>query len=223
MTLGLNIDVASGKLKLASIFYCTGDIYRAEIILKKISENYDHSVVEPICKCFDFQQSKSKWAFDKLCYEADDEYTLLQSITASCVRFLRCEINCCPEELQHEMFRSTQEDIPYRGYLDEWMDMAVVDSLPYLYFLQYKTYSHLSRHVDKQVAISNLTKCIVDEPNFGHKETALNLLGQCLEQENRMDNALKCYLLSLQIRGRNNAAKFHICRLVSSMLSPGLR
>jgi tetratricopeptide (TPR) repeat protein len=222
MTLGLNIDVASGKLKLASIFYCTGDIERAEIILKNIEENYDLSVVEPICKCYDFQHCKRKWAFHKLCYEANDEYALLQSITAFCVRFLRCEINCCPKELQHEMFRSSQEDFPNRSFRDEWMDLAVVDSLPYLYFLQYKTYSHLSRHVDKQVAKSNLAKCIVEEPNFGHKETALNLLGQCMEQENRIDAALKCYLLSLKIRDRNNAAKFHICRLVSSMLRPGL-
>jgi hypothetical protein len=220
----LNIDVASGKLKLASIFYCTGEIETTEHILKNIEESYDLIVVEPICKCYDFQHFECKRAFNKLCYEADYEYALLQSITASCVRFLRCEINCCTQELQQEMFRSSQQDFPYRSEYedrskaDEWMDLAVVDSLPYLYFLQYKTYSHLRKNRDKQAAIFNLAKCIVAEPNFGHRETALNILGQCMEQENRMDAALKCYLLSLKIRGRNNAAKFHICRLVSSML-----
>jgi tetratricopeptide (TPR) repeat protein len=223
MTLGLNIDAASGKLKLASIFYCTGDIEGAEIILSNVAESYALNIYEPICGCYVFQKFGQKQAFDKLCYELDDEYTLIQSIITSCVRFLRCEKICCPKELRHEMFRSTQQDLPYRSEDDEWMDYAVVDSLPYLYFLQYKTYSHLRRHRDKQAAISNLAICITEEPNFGHKETALNLLGQCMEQENRMDAALKCYLLSLQIRGRNNAAKFHICRLVSSMLSPGLR
>jgi tetratricopeptide (TPR) repeat protein len=116
------------------------------------------------------------------------------------------------------MFRSTQEDIHYRARYDKWMDLAVVDSIPYLYFLQYKTYSHLRRHRDKQAALSNLAKCIIEDPDFGHSETALNLLGQCMEQENRMDAALKCYLLSLKIRGRNNAAKFHICRPISSMI-----
>jgi tetratricopeptide (TPR) repeat protein len=221
MSLCLTFDLISSKVKLASIFYCTGDIERAELILKNIEESYDHNVVEPICSCYNFQKSKIKRAFNKLCYEADDEHTLLQSITASCVRFLRCEINCCSHELQHEMFRSPQQDMPYRGEDDEWMDMAVVDSLPYLYFLQYKTYSHLRRHRDKQAAISNLARCIIEEQNFAHKETALNLLGQCMEQENRMDAALTCYLLSLEKRGRNNAAKFHICRLVSSMLGSG--
>jgi hypothetical protein len=155
MSLGLNNDVASGKLKLASIFYCTGDIERTELILKNIEESYDLNVVEAICQCYDSQRYKQKMAFNKLCYEADNEYALLQSKTASCVRFLRCEINCCQHELQHEMFRSPQQDLPYRDRFDEWMDMAVVDSLPYLYFLQYKTYSHLRRHRDKQAAISN--------------------------------------------------------------------
>jgi hypothetical protein len=221
MSLCLNVDKISGKVKLASVFYCTGEIERVELILKNIEESCDHNVVEPICHCYDFEHKKSKKAFDILCYEADDEYTLLHSITASCVRFLRCEINCCPHELQYEMFRSSQQDLPYRSEDDEWMDMAVVDSLPYLYFLQYKTYSHLRRHRDQQVAISNLAKCIIEEPNFGHKDTALNLLGQCMVQENKIDAALKCYLLSLKIRGRNNAAKVHICILVSSLLGSG--
>ncbi|XP_060597828.1 uncharacterized protein LOC132751644 isoform X1 [Ruditapes philippinarum] len=221
MSLCANVDLISSKVKLASIFYCTGEIERAELILKKTEESYDLNVVEPICQCYDCKNKKFKRAFNKLCYEADDEYTLLQRITSPCVRFLRCERNCCPQELQHEMFRSPQQDLPYRDKYDEWMDMAVVDSLPYLHFLHYKTYSHLRRHRDKQAAISNLAKCIVEEPNFGHKETALNLLGQCMEQENRMNAALQCYLLSLKIRGRNNTAKFHICRLVSSMLGSG--
>jgi hypothetical protein len=120
------------------------------------------------------------------------------------------------------MFRSPQQDIPYRDRFGEWMDMAVVDSLPYLYFLQYKVYSHLRRHRDQQAAISNLAKCIIDEPDFGHRETALNLLGQCMEQENKLYAALECYLLSLKIRGKNNAAKLHICRQLSSMLDPSL-
>ncbi|XP_060568965.1 uncharacterized protein LOC132727455 [Ruditapes philippinarum] len=221
MSLCLNVDLISSKVKLASIFYCTGEIERAELILKNIEESYDLNVIEPICHCYVYKYKKCKKAFDKLCYEAEDEYTLLQNITASCVRFLRCEINCCPHELQHEMFRSTQQDLSFRSEDDDWMNLAVVDSLPYLYFLQYKTYSHLRRNRDKQAAISNLAKCIVEEPNFGHKDTALNLLGQCMEQENKMDAALTCYLLSLKIRGRNNAAKFHICRLVISVLGSG--
>ncbi|XP_060591532.1 uncharacterized protein LOC132746425 isoform X1 [Ruditapes philippinarum] len=216
MSLGIDTDVASRRLKLASMFYCAEDIEKTELILKNIEERYDLSVVEPMCTCYDFKKALRKKEFNRSCYESNVEFTLLKHITALCVCFIRCEINCCPLELQREMFRSTQEDFTYRSEDNEWMDMAVVDSLPYLYFLQYKTYSRLGRLDDKQRALSNISRTIDNEPNLGHRETALNLLGQCMEQEYRKDDALKCFLKSLKIRSRNNAAKVHIFRLIAS-------
>jgi tetratricopeptide (TPR) repeat protein len=219
MSLGLDSDVASGKLKLASVFYCTGDIERTELILKNIEECYDLSVAEPVCECYLSEMSPRRDSFNRLCYESNEEWERLKQITASCVRFVRCEINCCPVELQHEMFRSTQEDLAYRSEDDKWMNTAVVDSLPYLYFLGYKTYSRLGRQDAKQRALSNIARTIDVEPNLGHSETALNLLGQCMEEENNLENAFKCYARSLQIRRRNNSAKFHICKLLHKLIN----
>ncbi|XP_060591539.1 uncharacterized protein LOC132746426 isoform X2 [Ruditapes philippinarum] len=219
MSLGLDSDVAYGKLKLASVFYCGGYIESTELILKNIEECYDLSVVEPVCGCYYFIHNARRERFNRLCYESNEECTLLKQITASCVYFIRCEINCCPTELQHEMFRSSQQDLAYRSEDDEWMDMAVVDSLPYLFFLQYKTYSRLGRQDDKQRALSNIARTVDNEPNLGHSETALNLLGQCMEQENNLGNAFKCYARSLQIRRRNNSAKIHICKLLNKLIN----
>ncbi|XP_060591537.1 uncharacterized protein LOC132746426 isoform X1 [Ruditapes philippinarum] len=219
MSLGLDTDVASGKLKLASVIYCCGDIERTELILKNIEECYDLSVVEPVCGCYDSKQYARREIFNRLCYESNEEWALLKQITASCVRYIRCEINTCPFELQHEMFRSTQEDLAYRRVDDYWMDFAAVDSLPFLYFLQYKTYSRLGRQDDKQRALSNIARTIDVEPNLGHRETALNLLGQCMEEENNVENAFKYYARSLQIRGRNNSAKIHICKLLNKLIN----
>ncbi|XP_053374663.1 uncharacterized protein LOC123532409 [Mercenaria mercenaria] len=215
---GLNSDVSSGKLKLASIFYCMEDTERTNMILKDTEECYDLSVVEPVCGCYLYEHQVSRSAFNRLSFQQNED-ALVKHISAFCVIFLPCEINCCPYELQHEMFRSTQEDLACRSKEDYWMDWAVVDSLPYLYFLQYKTCNSLRRHREKQRALSNLVRTIDEEANLGHRETALNLLGQCMEQENRRTDALRCYLLSLQIRGRNNAAKFHICRLLSTLIN----
>jgi hypothetical protein len=219
MSLGLDANITYGKLKLASFFYCTGDIERTELILKNIEECYDLSVVEPVCGCYNFDKAPIRESFNRLCYESNEECTLLKHITAQCVCFIRCEINCCPFELQHEMFRSTQEDLAHRSGHDKWMDMAVVDSPPYFYFLQYKTYSRLGRQDDKQRALSNIARTIDNEPNLGHRETALNLLGQCMEEESNPENAFKCYALSLQIKGRNNSAKLHICRLLNKLIN----
>jgi tetratricopeptide (TPR) repeat protein len=90
----------------------------------------------------------------------------------------------------------------------------VVDSLPYLYFLQYKTYGHLQRYDEQRQALNKLVNSIYTTRNIGHKETALNLLGQCYQQENRNTEALHCYINSIRIRPTNNAAKLHICLLL---------
>ncbi|XP_053395451.1 uncharacterized protein LOC123523865 [Mercenaria mercenaria] len=216
ISLGLNTDVASGKLKLASMLYCIGDTQRAELVLRDIEGSCDLNIVEPICSCHDFISQGLRRGFLAVADNHNEE--AIQYTTAFCVKFLPCEINCVPHELRHETFRSTQEDLAFRGE-DNWMDLAVIDSLPYLYFLQYKTYSNLGRQEDKQRALSNLVRSTDQEPNLGHRETALNILGQCMEQEDRAVDAFHCYLLSLKLRERNNAAKFHICRLLSTMVN----
>ncbi|XP_053377811.1 uncharacterized protein LOC128547933 [Mercenaria mercenaria] len=214
---GLNRDVSSSKLKLASIYYCTGDTRKTEITLRKIERGYDINTVEPICQCHLYILHALKKGFFEISNDHNEE--AMQHITAFCVTFLPYEIKCVPHELQYEMSRSTKDDLKFRPPDDYWIKWAVVDSLPYLYFLQYKTYKSLGRQDEKKRALSNLLRTIDREPNLGHRETALNLLGQCMEQENRATDAFCCYLISLNLRKRYNVARIHICRLLSSLLT----
>ncbi|XP_045213407.2 uncharacterized protein LOC123564127 [Mercenaria mercenaria] len=217
---GLNSDVASGKLKLASALYSAGDMERAEFFLRITKEKYDLNTVEPECECYNHPLNDPWQGFMHKFNNGNEE--LIQQKTAFCVRFLQCEICCVPKELQYEMFRSTQEDKLERDELsDTWMDCAVVDCLPYLYFLQYKTYRALQRLTDQQYALAELDTTIKTESNLGHRETALNLLGQCMVQENRHTDALRYYTRSLNIRARNNAAKFLICILLNEIINHG--
>ncbi|XP_045215841.2 uncharacterized protein LOC123566074 [Mercenaria mercenaria] len=215
--LGLDTDVSSGKLKLASIYYCTGDTWKTEMTLKNIERSYDLNTVEPVCGCHYYQTLVPRKGF--LAISNDHNEEAIQHITAFCVKFLPYETECVPHELQYEMFKSMTEDLAFKPPDDYTIKWAVVDSLPYLYFLQYKTYKSLGRQDEKKKALSNLFKTIDQEPNLGHRETALNLLGQCMEQENQATEALRCYIRSLNLRERNNVAKIHICRLLSSFLS----
>ncbi|XP_053398821.1 uncharacterized protein LOC128556914 [Mercenaria mercenaria] len=210
---GLKSDVSS-KLKLASIIYCTGDMQRTELILKNIEHCCDLKNVQSMCVCNEHGRVPNK-AFDIMSAFGHEENVLHN--TAFRVRFLPCEFNCIPEELQHELFRS-EYDIPYfRREDDSWMDLAVVDSLPLFYFLQYNVYSHLEDQEKQQRAMDNFRRIIDTDPNLGHRETALNLLGQCMEQSYRLDDALRCYSKSKSLRHTNNAANFHICHLLYEM------
>ncbi|XP_060562596.1 uncharacterized protein LOC132722172 [Ruditapes philippinarum] len=215
---GLNSDISSSRLKLASVFYSTGNMEKAEVILRHIEQQYYSYPVVAICECWRTPPPAVTAEFKRVCSEQSVD--CIKHITAFCVRFIKVEINCVPHELQYEMFRSTQDDMIHRDKIEDfWMNLAIVDSLPFLYFLLYKIYRHLQRQQDQQQAISKLIRTIATDKNLGHRETALNILGQCMEQENRPQQALKCYLLSLQQRARNNAANFHICKLLFGVLA----
>ncbi|XP_053384357.1 uncharacterized protein LOC123563065 [Mercenaria mercenaria] len=216
LSAGLNSDAASGRLKLASVLYSVGYMVETELTLGDIVRRYGFNNVEPICECYTFPVPTVLKRFQELAYHQNEK--AVRSVCAFCVRFTPAEIHCVPQELQYEMFRSTQDDLLYRELTDYWMDWAVVDSLPYLYFLQYKTYRHLQRFDDQHQALAKLARTIETTRNLGHRETALNLLGQCWEQENQPNKALLCYMMSLKVRERNNAARFHICRLLANFI-----
>jgi tetratricopeptide (TPR) repeat protein len=218
LSLGLDSDVTSGRLKLASVFYCVGDMDRTEFILRQTESRYNPDVVEAVCSCWSYPL-KSLLSAEFKRKRCEQNENCIFDIVSFCVRFLQIEVNCVPRELQYEMMRSTRDDMLHRSLIDsQWINYAVVDSLSYLYFLQYKTYGKLHRYQDRQRALNNLLKIIVQGGNFGHRETTLNLLGQCMEQENKYNDALQCYMLSIQQRERNNAAKIHICRLLAKCL-----
>jgi len=121
---------------------------------------------------------------------------------------------CAPPVLRVEFYRAVGDDVQYRDpEQDRWMDLAVVDSLPYLYFLQYLTFRQLDKKDLQRRSLRSLDRCVREDNDFRHLETAWNLLGQCYEHELKPNSAMACYRASLEIRPRNNAAKWHIAIL----------
>jgi hypothetical protein len=210
----------SDRLKMASTFYCTGDMRKTEMILRHTAQQFQDDVIVPICGCYNNNPNADLFAIGNVHNESS-----IQHYLAYCVQFQQSEINCVPPELQYEMFRSTQDDMRHHRNEDKdyWMSWAVVDSLPFLYFLQYKVYSRRYKELDQQQALHDLIWVIETNKNLRHKETDLNLLGQLMEQANRPNDALRCYMMSRQIRPRNNAARFHIYRLLDNTLKVNKR
>jgi hypothetical protein len=52
LSAGLNSDISSSRLKLASVFYSTGDMEKAELILRHTEQQYFSYPVLPICRCY---------------------------------------------------------------------------------------------------------------------------------------------------------------------------
>ncbi|KAH3740288.1 hypothetical protein DPMN_046990 [Dreissena polymorpha] len=135
-----------------------------------------------------------------------------------CVRFVRQESYCTPAILLFEMNRNnTEEEVAQRDYTDKlWMDSAEVDARPFLHYLQYLTYGGLGER-DKQLHVMEVLEAYIDirnQLNLYHLETSLNLLGHCYEMEGDYAGALRYYEWSLRCRRTNNAANWHVLRIM---------
>ncbi|XP_052790202.1 uncharacterized protein LOC128224411 [Mya arenaria] len=211
----LDSDLTSGRLKLASMLYCTDQYERAELALA-YTEGLLHDDVWQWCPCM--RRAESLYT-DRFLQRVHDlpGLEVIQSHVAVSVAFDSIESGCLPQFLEFEMYRTVgQEDKQHRhSELDDWMDHAIIDSIPFLYYLQYLTYRQLRKPERRVRALKKLhTYVFFESGGRGHIETALNVLGHCFELENMHIVAWACYARSLRLFPYNNAARWHIMRLL---------
>ncbi|KAH3859045.1 hypothetical protein DPMN_101691 [Dreissena polymorpha] len=134
------------------------------------------------------------------------------------VEYRREEVHCVPNHLRYEMYRTITAD-DFRDRINtrnsEWMDYTVVDAKPFLFFLQYL--SAYTNEKKKRAAKQNLNEyiCKIDVSIYhGHPDTTYTMMGSILELENNITEAWKMYKKSVQLVPRNNAAYWHLFRLV---------
>ncbi|KAH3810092.1 hypothetical protein DPMN_138478 [Dreissena polymorpha] len=190
----LNTDVASSRLKFASVLYCCGHLHAAVIVLDDVERRY-HNRVKPVCGKLEGQRDIHVFA-NMLSDNCDQGFSELPF--ALCVQFFRQEAYCAPYILLFEMNRGmTEDDVSQRDYVDkQWMDSAEVDARPLLYYLQYLTYGGLGER-DKQCHAMRELESFICNPihrrNLYHQKTAISLLGHCFEMEGNYRAALHWY------------------------------
>ncbi|XP_052776642.1 uncharacterized protein LOC128214288 [Mya arenaria] len=213
-------DVASSRLKLASMLYCRGELQKAADVLNDVERRYDDNV-KALCGCGTKYEGEEMSELLSEITMTDWNYDSIIRKVALCVRFTRSEAFCVPPILLYEMNRAMHDEVQQRTGSDEfWMDMAVVDSRQYLLYMQYLTYGDLGLRLRQLNAFQNLMDCLRSEENIRkmhHFETAANLIGHCWEMEGNLEKALSLYMSSISIVPRNNAANCHIRRLINNM------
>ena len=209
----LSTDVASSKLKLASMHYCRGELRRAVSVLSEVEFDLDESV-QPLCGKDPYNDNLSK-AFCEYTVHNHSHEQLTKKL-GFCVRFLRKEKFCAPLFLWYEMYRAVEDDVDHMDLIErEYMDWAEVDARPFLLYLQYLTYRSLGVRHRQLEAIHGLEDILTSDraDQLCHTETVLNLFGHCCELEGDVNGALDAYNASLEVLPRNNAANYHKLRL----------
>jgi len=159
---------------------------------------------------------------------------LMKTSFTTCVMFSKHKLSCVPEHLRYEMYRTqTQQDKIERNILHEWMDMVVLDCVPFLYYLQYLVNRKNGSLPRRLLAMFRLMdyinqKVLIEVKNGGihmvstckgHLDTALHVLAHCWEMENRPDVSWQLYTLSTHVLNTNNIAWVHLIRLFRKTLS----
>ncbi|XP_060608492.1 uncharacterized protein LOC132760522 [Ruditapes philippinarum] len=212
----LDSNVSSNRLKLASVFYTTGEIHKAFSIIKDVENRYDIDTVEPVCRCIEQPSYLAREGFVKAAELYNENG--LKYVVAYCVNFLRCESRCMPRELHLEMYRTTTAEQNLRHSKNQWLDLAFVDSLTFLLFLKYKIFGYLGKKAEQSKALDDLIKVIRFEPNLGHRETGLNLVGQIMVEKGKLFKALLFFQASYRLQRELNAAKIHLCIVIAKLL-----
>jgi len=211
----LDTDVASSRLKLASMLYCQGDLYESAFVLNYVQQRLDNSVAS-VCPRRRLLNEQPSEVFCEYALRHGNPDTLTRKMVF-CVRFMREEMYCAPAILWFEMYRSVGDDVGHRNdYERIWMDWAEVDARPFMLYLQYLTFGGLrerQRQVQALQGLWNICLNRVTLEDMHHPETVFNLLGHCEEMEGHMERALALYNASRDFMPRNNAANLHILRL----------
>jgi len=211
----LDTDVASSRLKLASMLYCQGDLYRSAFVLNDVQQRLDNSVTS-VCGCRKLPNEQPPEEFCEYALRYGNAETRTRKM-AFCVRFMREEMYCAPDILWFEMYRGVGDYVAYIHPSERmWMNWAEVDARPFMMYLQYLTFGGLRERQRQLQALQGLRNICTNHVTLGkmfHRETVINLLGHCLEMEGDMEGALDLYNISRDFMPRNNAANLHIHRM----------
>jgi len=152
-------DMTSSKLKFASALYAMGKPEEAAKIVKHVELVYDE--IGPCfqdCLCGRLYKEPSDEFMQKVPERSNNE--LLQARVALCVMFTRHESRALPPHMVFEMYRTvSQRDKSARHISrDVWMDLAVVESYPFMCYLQCLVFNKLKLHKEEVAALDMFWK-----------------------------------------------------------------
>ncbi|KAH3855749.1 hypothetical protein DPMN_098318 [Dreissena polymorpha] len=201
----------SNYLKYASMLVCIHDYDRAVSLLKDIENMITQDMVQ-------VSMISDETVFEPVIARAHKGLTpneMLKVFQAKIIQnidFTIFEINCTPRNFIYEMYNRF-----HTADYQNWI--AVVDAKPFLYYLQYLAHEATE---GKYAAMAKLSNYCISTKGFrlkGGLGTAYNLMGNILELENMASETWQVYVMSARLQPRNNAAYWHICRLLSQYVA----
>ena len=221
--IGLSIPA---KLKQAMFLHMFGQIDASLAVLWSLEQSMNPFMIS-VCGCQYHHTIVDEATKDRIKDMPEPEFR--KNMCVSCVACLPTEENAIPGVLGYEMRMAKvipQSNPTATSHF--WYNWAIVDGKVLFYLMMYLNYRALSQqnHLTlfavvpedirrkKVNAITKLQNTINNDPNLGHKETGLNIMGWIYRQEGDEDEAERCFRESLALQETYNAAHLHMEELM---------
>ena len=220
--IGLSIP---SRLKQALFLHMCGQIDASQRVMRSLEQSMKPNMIS-VCGCQYHHTIVDPVTTERIKDMPEPEFR--KNMCVSCVAFLPTEEKIIPGVLGYEMRRAKVTTASDTAIFHFWYNWAVVDGKVLRHLIMYLNYravggensSTLFASVPADIrrkkdnAIRELQDTINDDPNLGHKETGLNILGWIYRQEGDEDKAERCFRESLKIQPAYNAANLHMGELV---------
>ncbi|KAH3709319.1 hypothetical protein DPMN_068781 [Dreissena polymorpha] len=202
----LSTDVASSRLKMASMLLSAGHIGAVIYVLEFVERTYNDTV-QTLCQ-----------SFENINAECYNQTVMTSENTALCVTFWKEEAYCLPPVLVLQLWVALQEGWhnarEFDLILERLRAIQAVDARSLLYYLQYLTYGSLRSREQQVEALSKFVNFVLNPPyNIHHKHMTYILLGHCWEMEGDVEIAEMAYRESAALSHERNSALEHIRRI----------
>ncbi|KAH3768335.1 hypothetical protein DPMN_169547 [Dreissena polymorpha] len=203
------------------MLFCTNKKKQAEALLQQVENMMKPDLIEVSIKRVPYVLN---FNFDRITEEYAPTYQLAKYLLKLllCVEFTREETQCLPNNIKYEMYRTiTHDDYKERGCIEVlyiWMEFAVIDAKPFWYYLQYLSSDDVKKKTNAFRKLIEHCRSKQDVVNECHIETTLNIIGLILESEQHKSVAWNMYHFSATLVPRNNAAYWHLFRLLGNVV-----
>ena len=137
----------------------------------------------------------------------------ISKVLAPCVVFLPTQKILTPVPIIYEMVRSMGSR-GEKDMWDYWHDWAVIDGQFLTHFLLYLNHTMLYQQYKALGDILQM-ETLINEREISHTETCYNLLGWAYKELGWNEEALVCFVASLNIKPFQNAVYWHLCFLAN--------
>ena len=206
---GINLDTASGRLKLATLYFCQGNYKHVRNLINEVL------FTEGVFQLNGFEpQSPNISPADALRIISEQPCltSTLRDHGALELIFLPPEINSAPDPIKFEINRAVLAE--HECSLDNPLSWATFDADFYALLLKFLILHKQNEYEERNATLSKLRKSVKTNKSFYNRISAMNVVGYCLQLVGEVQWALDVFLGSLVLLKTHNSAAWHLALLV---------